>query len=201
MTIGVESDIHVVDSMPCPIVKNSRERNFRICKQGPDNAPRKGYSAVDRRYYIGYKLHLLTNHKGIFQDLMVTPANVHDINFLKQIEPEEYMMGKTLLGDRGYISKQVQIDLFTNYQIELKVPYKNNQKQHSEHDPELGKKRRRIEVQFSQLCDQFRLKHNYAKSFSGFLTRVLSKIAAIAVLQCVNLEKGRPINHIKHAWA
>lgn len=105
------------------------------------------------------------------------------------------------MGDRGYISKQVQADLFTQYKIDLRVPYRNNQSEKSKTNPELGKKRRRIETQFSQLCDQFRLKHNYAKSFLGFLVRVLSKLAAIAILQWVNLEKGRPLNHIKHAWS
>ena len=61
--------------------------------------------------------------------------------------------------------------------------------------------RRRIEVQFAQLSDKFRLKLNYAKSYAGLLCRAISKLAAIAVLQRVNIEKGRPLNHIKHAWS
>jgi hypothetical protein len=32
-------------------------------------------------------------------------------------------------------------------------------------------------------------------------TRIVSKLAAIAVLQWVNIEKGRPLNHIRHAWS
>jgi hypothetical protein len=62
-------------------------------------------------------------------------------------------------------------------------------------------KRRRIEVLFAQLCIQFRLKLNYAKSFAGTIGRLSSKLAAVAALQKVNLEKGRPLNHIKHAWS
>lgn len=202
MTLGIKSDYDLVDSMPCPIVKNSRERSFSICKEDPYNAPKKGYSAVDKRYYIGYKLHLLINEHGIFQDLQVTPANVHDLNYLKTIQPEDYSYGKTMLADKGYISQAVQTDLFTEYQINLKVPYKKNQK-HTipAHNKTLGVKRRRIEVFFSQLCDHFRMKLNYAKTFQGFLCRLRSKIAAVAVLQRVNLEKGRPITQIKHAWA
>ena len=49
MTFGVDSSILIVDSMPCPVVKNSRERSFAICKEDPSNAPRKGYSAVDKK--------------------------------------------------------------------------------------------------------------------------------------------------------
>lgn len=203
MTMGMDSDIDLVDSVPCPIVRNSRERTFKICKENPEFAPRKGYSAVDKRYYIGYKLHLLTNENGVFQDMQITPANVHDINFLKDLEPEYYTFGKTIIGDRGYISSRVQVDLFQQYEINLEVPYRRNQQANNTTARNLvnAGKRRRIETQFSQLCDQFRLKHNYAKTFLGFFVRIVSKIAAMTLLQKVNIEKGRPLNHIKHAWS
>lgn len=42
MTFGVESSVMIVDSMPCPIVKNSRERSFTICKEDAVDAPGKG---------------------------------------------------------------------------------------------------------------------------------------------------------------
>jgi Transposase DDE domain len=161
----------------------------------------KEYSAVDERYYIGYKLHLLTNEHSVFQDMQITPANVHDINFLKNFEPESHSMGKTILGDRGDISQKVQTDLFTQCEINLSVPYRLNQKNTEPLNKEYGRKRRRIEVQFVQLCDQFRLKLNLAKSYIGFLTRIISKLAAIAVLQTINLKNGRPLNQIKHAWS
>lgn len=201
MTLGVETGMLIVDSMPCPVVKNSRERSFTICKEDALNAPRKGYSAVDKRYFIGYKLHLLTSEHGVFQDMQVTPGNVHDINFLKDAQFEDYTKGKTLLGDRGYISKQVQTDLFTTYQIKLEVPYRSNQLEQVSLDKAKKRKRRRIEVLFAQLCDQFRLKLNYAKSFAGYMGRLASKLAAVAVLQKVNIEKGRPLNQLKHAWS
>jgi hypothetical protein len=194
------SKINLVDSMPCPVVKNSREKGFNICKENQETAPRKGYSAVDRRYFIGYKLHLISNEQGVFKDMQITPANVHDINYLKSLEEDGTLAGSKLVGDKGYISKQVQVDLFTNHNIELKVPYRRGQRQREPLDPELGKKRRRIETTFSQLCDQFSIKQNYAKSFLGFWTRIVSKLAAISLLQCINKEKGRPINHLKHAW-
>ena len=105
----------IVDSMPCSVVRNSRERSFALCKEDPSNAPRKGYSAVDKKLFIGYKLHLLMSEHGVFQDMQITPGNVHDVNFLKDMCIEEYTKGKTLLGDRGYISREVQTDLFTTY--------------------------------------------------------------------------------------
>jgi hypothetical protein len=80
--------------MPCPVAKNSRERRFAICKEDPSNAPRKGYSAVDKKQFIGYKLHLLTSEYGVFQDMQITPRNVHDVNFLKDTRFEESTKGE-----------------------------------------------------------------------------------------------------------
>lgn len=193
--------IDLVDSVPIPVVKNSRERSYRVCREDQETAPRKGFSAVDQRYFIGYKLHLMVDEHGVTSDIQILPANVHDIVALKNYEPDWTQQGRTLVGDRGYISAQVQYDLFSLYDVELKVPYRRNQKDKRPLDPELGRKRRRIEVTFSQLCDQFKLKKNYAKTFIGLFARVVSKLAAIAVLQWVNTEKGRPINHLRHAWA
>ncbi|HRS19295.1 MAG TPA: transposase, partial [Bacteroidales bacterium] len=48
------------------------------------------------------------------------------------------------------------------------------------------KSRKRIETLFSQLCDQFMIRRNYAKSFEGFKTRILSKITALTVIQGIN---------------
>ncbi len=40
---------------------------------------------------------------------------------------------------------------------------------------------RRIETLFSQLCDQFMIRRNYAKSFLGFKTRILSQITTLTI--------------------
>ncbi len=48
------------------------------------------------------------------------------------------------------------------------------------------KKRKRIETLCSQLCDQFMIRRNYAKSFDGFQTRVLSKITSLTTIQYIN---------------
>lgn len=126
MSMKVDSCIDLADSVPCPAVKNSREKSYHICKETFETSPRKGFSAVDQRYYIGYKLHLLINRYGIFQDMKITPTNVHDINFLIELQPETYLIGKTTLGDRAYISASVQTDLFTQYDIKLLIPYRSN---------------------------------------------------------------------------
>jgi len=59
-------------------------------------------------------------------------------------------------------------------------------------------KRKRIETLFSQLCDQFMIRRNYAKSFYGFKTTILSKITALITIQYINkFIFNRNINNIK----
>ncbi|MCH2196026.1 MAG: IS982 family transposase, partial [Kordia sp.] len=54
------------------------------------------------------------------------------------------------------------------------------------------------ETLFSQLCDQFMIRRNYAKSFDGFKTRILSKKSALTTIQYVNkFIFKRNINNIK----
>ncbi len=60
------------------------------------------------------------------------------------------------------------------------------------------KSRKRIETLFSQLCDQFMIRRNYAKSFDGFKTRIFSKITALTVVQFINkFVHTRNINNLK----
>lgn len=54
----------------------------------------------------------------------------------------------------------------------------------------LSKARKRIETVFSQLCDQLIIQRNYAKSFDGFSSRVLSKITALTLIQWFNQKMG-----------
>ena len=59
------------------------------------------------------------------------------------------------------------------------------------------KSRKRIETLFSQLCDQFMIRRNYAKSFAGFKTRILSKITTLTIIQSINKTLNRNINNLK----
>jgi hypothetical protein len=48
------------------------------------------------------------------------------------------------------------------------------------------------------LCDQFLIRRNYAKSFEGFKTRILSKITALTLVQFINrFVFDRDLNNIK----
>ena len=42
-------------------------------------------------------------------------------------------------------------------------------------------------------------KKNYAKTSDGLLARLLAKLTSVSILQLININSSRPINHIKHA--
>ena len=104
----------------------------------------------------------------------------------------------TLLGDKGYLSARWQLDLFDSCNIKLNTPMRNNQKNYKKQPYLFRRSRKRIETLFSQLCDQFMIRRNYAKSFNGFKTRILSKITALTIVQYINqFINNRNLNNIK----
>lgn len=190
-------DYFIVDSMPLEICKFSRHNRIRICKDEFETAPSKGFCASQNNWFYGYKLHGVCSVTGVFHSFDITKAEVHDVNFLKNIKRQ--MSDCVLLGDRGYLSESIQLDLFQTVNVKLETPKRVNQKDYKPQAYIFRKSRKRIETLFSQLCDHFRIRNNYAKSFQGFKTRILAKITALTLVQYINkFIFDRPINNIKN---
>jgi hypothetical protein len=190
-----KQDYYIVDSMPLEVCKLSRSSRSQICKEEYETAPDKGYCASQANSYYGYKLHAICTIDGVFTDFDLTQASIHDIHYLKNIKSMYKDCG--ILGDKGYLSIDYQRDLFSSNQIRLEVPMRRNQKDYKPQAYIFRKSRKRIETLFSQLCDQFMIRRNYAKSFDGFKNRILSKIMALTVIQLINKLNNRNINNLK----
>lgn len=189
-------DFFVVDSMPLEICKFARHNRIKICKEEFETAPSKGFCASQNNWFYGYKLHGVCSLSGVFHSLDITKASVHDVHFLKNIKQQ--MSDCVLLGDRGYLSSTIQLDLFETANIKLETPMRINQVGYKKQPYIFRKSRKRIETLFSQLCDQFLIRRNYAKTFEGFKTRILAKITALTLVQYINkFIFNRPINNIK----
>ena len=189
-------DYFVVDSMPLEVCKLSRSSRSTICKEDSYASPDKGYCAAQGTNYYGYKLHAVCSVNGVFQSIDLSPASVHDINYLKDIKMQ--ISDCTLIGDKGYLSTKVQLNLFESCNIRLDTPMRTNQKNYRRQPYIFRKKRKRIETLFSQLCDQFMIRRNYAKTFKGFKTRIIAKITALTTVQYINrFIFNRNINNIK----
>ncbi|HEX8462765.1 MAG TPA: IS982 family transposase [Segetibacter sp.] len=193
--LNADDSCFIVDSMPLEVCKLSRSGRSKVCKETAYAQPNIGYCASQKLHYYGYKLHAVCTVKGVFQSLDITPASVHELNYLKDVKTQ--LQDCLLLADKGYVSADYQVNLFENQQIKLEVPMRKNQLSYQKQPYIFRKSRKRIETLFSQLCDQFMIRRNYAKSLMGFKTRILSKITALTIIQFINNSLNRNINSLK----
>jgi hypothetical protein len=190
-------DTYCIDSKPIELCRLARAKRNVIGKNDLEKAPSIGYCASHNRYYFGYKLHILCGLRGVVHSFDLTKAAVADIHYLQDIKTQ--ISDCKILGDKGYLSCAIQLDLFQTANIRLKVPMRKNQRDYKPLFPLFRKCRKRVETLFSQLDDQFMMLRNYAKDINGVFTRVLSKIAATTFLQYINKLNNRPIGQLKYA--
>jgi hypothetical protein len=124
----------------------------------------------------------------------MTAASVHDLHYLKNVRWKYHDC--RMLGDKGYISSEVQKNLFEAANITLEVPYRLNQKNWPPPTWAYKRFRKRIETIFSQLNDILLMIRNYAKQSCGLFTRMAGKIAAMTFMQYFNFINLRPIGQI-----
>ena len=143
----------IIDSMPLEVCKLSRSNSSKICKESEYCYPNRGFCASQQMTFYGYKLHAVCSIVGVFRSIDISLSSVHDIHYLKDIKDQ--LSDCTLLGDKGYLSSNIQIDLFNYANIKLETPKRINQNDYQPQFYLFKKQRKRIETLFSQLYDQF----------------------------------------------
>lgn len=208
MAIDEGEDVYCIDSKPIPVCRIARAKRCKLGKNDFQTAPSFGYCAAQNTYYYGYKIHAICGIRGVIHSYELSKANVHDIHYLNDIKYDFHDC--TIIGDKGYLSASVQLDLFETANIRLEVPYCLNQKDWKPIFAPFAKSRKRVETLFSQMVDQFMIcrnseadraleAKNYAKQQLGLFARVISKISAMTVLQYFNFINNKPIGRIKYA--
>jgi len=170
------NDTYVIDSMPLEVCKLSRASRSSVCQEYEHSSPSHGYCAAQDSYYFGFKLHAVCTPEGVLKMFDISKASVHDIHYLHDVKAQ--LSHCILLGDKGYLSRAWQADLFDSQSIHLETPMRKNQKDFKEFPKVFSRARKRIETLFSQLCDQF-------------------MIAALTFIQWHNMKNGKNINNIK----
>lgn len=191
VVVGGAEDVFCIDSKPVKACQNARARRCTMGRDNADVAPVWGYCALQEMYYYGYKLHAVCGIRGVIHSYDMTATSVHDIRW----EYHDCMM----LGDKGYLSAEVQKNLFETANINLEVPYRLNQKNWRKTSWAYRRFRKCVEIIFSQLNDNLLMKRNYAKQSCGLFTRMTGKIAAMTFMQYVNFVNHRPVGQIKYA--
>ena len=197
VAIDGTEDVFCIDSKPVKVCQNARAKRCVMGRDNIDAAPDWGYCASQGLHYYGYKLHAVCGIRGVIHSYDMTAASVHDLHFLNDVRWEYHDC--MMLGDKGYLSAEVQKNLFEADNITLEVPYRLNQKKRRPPTWAYKKFRKRIETIFSQLNDNLLMIRNYAKQSCGLFTRMAGKIAAMTFMQYVNFVNHRPIGQIKYS--
>ena len=155
-----------------PKVADAKRKCNRMGMKKPQKAPDFGYCAAQPMYYYGYKLHAVCGVSGVIHSYDLTQASVHDLKYVNDIGQD--FVQCTIIGDKGYLSAEVQLNLFESAYIRLEVPYRLNQKNWKPFYKPFGKVRKRVET---------------------------DKVSAFTVSQYLNSINNRPIGRIKYALA
>ncbi|MGG3961251.1 IS982 family transposase [Geobacillus stearothermophilus] len=156
----------IVDSLPIELCHSSRMYRAKRFRGIADI----GYCASKKIAFYGFKLHLQITDQALPMGYVVTEASCHDRTAAETVMaqlPHPYT-----LGDKGYVSQDLQKKLYDEYMIAFWTPVRKNQKIHQSKAWKRWMKRKRkvIETVFSVLIDQYRITEIRANSVSGFET-------------------------------
>lgn len=183
--------------MPLDVYKYSRSSRTKTCQENTETSPSFGYCAVQQMHYFGYKTHAICTVQGVIKTFDISKTSVHDIHILMTLNIN-WIIAFLLMIKAIWVNINQQ-DLFKTLAITVETPMRKNQLNFKLFAPALRKARKRIETLFSQLYEQFMIRRNYAKSFDGFSTRILSKMTALTIIQWFNQVNGNNINNLKVA--
>ena len=176
--------ISFVDSTPLRVCKNQRIHIHKTFK----GIAQRGKCSMG--WFFGFKLHLICNKHGGLLNFMITLSDVDDCNPLEYKSFIEFVYGK-LVGDKGYISKNLFERLFVNG-IQLITKMKSNMKGAlmSVSDKLLLRKRAIIETINDELKNIVQAEYSKHRAFDNFIVNLLGAIAAYCCFPkqpCINV--------------
>lgn len=168
---------YLIDSMPVEVCANYRSYRCKLLK-GKEFI---GFCKAKKKFYYGFKLHLLTSKQGKPIEFLITPASTADITAFKMMEID-LNPNSTIYCDKAYndysfedlLDELCGIDLIPERKI-------NSKRQHSGCTRYLQSKfRKRIETTFSEITRLFPRKIE-AVTAKGFLMKLFIFICSFAL--------------------
>ena len=143
-----------------------------------------GYKATKKVYYYGFKVHAIVSDDGYLLDYAVTKASVHDAKETTELMANAHPVNHYLLGDEGYLGKDLAFKL-KQMGYKLWTPYRKNMQGAKEHnDHQLMAIKRTIESDFS-LLSYYNAENNRARSLTGFQERLEVAVLAYNMAYCL----------------
>lgn len=160
---------YLIDSMPIEVCANYRSYRCKLLK-GKEFI---GFCKAKKKFYYGFKLHLITTTTGMPIEFSITPASTADITAFKMMEIDLPSNSK-IYGDKAYTDYGFEDLLHEIFDINLIPERKNNAKrQHSNCMRYVQNRlRKRIETTFSEITRLFPRKIE-AVTGKGFLMKVI----------------------------
>jgi len=170
---------YLVDSMPVEVCMNVRSYRCRLLT----GKQFIGFCKAKKKFYYGFKIHMITTNDGKPIEFIITPASVAHITAFKLMEID-LPHGALIYGDKAYTQYSFEDDLQEFEKIKLIADRKTNAtRQHSGCVQYLQSVlRKRIETTFSQLTSMLPRKI-HAVTRKGFLLKLIIFIISFSIEQ------------------
>ena len=196
-----QTDVFIVDSFPIPMCDVKRANASTSDLKWADGSgcfATYGHCATKGlETFFGFRGHVVARVEGVPVDFAIGSANIDD----RQVFPLLAARGRypIVLGDKGYVSKDLQAEVLETEDTCLLPTLRSNQKQQY---PEAFRKqqvrfRRRIETTLGHLTDQFGVSRVRARGHWGLMTRMSNKFGACLLGVFLNDCLGRPLMKLK----
>lgn len=167
---GKPTGIEFIDSTSIKVCHNIRIPRHKTF----DGIAQRGKGTMG--WFYGFKLHLIVNHLGEIVAAKVTTANVHDTQPVRELAAG---LTDKLYGDKGYLSKALEADLFDRGVTLITTVRKNMKaKAISLWDRAMLSKRFIIETINDQLKNISFIEHSRHRSMNGFMLNLLAGLVA-----------------------
>lgn len=176
-----ESLEYLIDSMPVEVCLNVRSYRCRLLT----GKQFIGFCKAKKKFYYGFKIHMITTGNGKPVEFIITPASVADITAFRLMEID-LPQGASIYGDKAYTHYSLEDDLQEFEKIKLIADRKTNAtRQHSGCVRYLQSVlRKRIETTFSQITSMFPRKI-HAVTKEGFLLKLVIFIISFSIEQAL----------------
>lgn len=180
----------VIDSLPIPVVQ------FHLVPASTGDwaayGATFGYCATKKQTIYGYRLQLLITVGGTILDFELMPANADERDAARDLLADKHDL--TVIGDKGFISAPLAVELRERANIRLLTLPRRNQ--HDQVTPAVRRLinhvRQIIETVNGQLTEQFQIETNHAHSFWGLCARLYTKLTAHTLCIYLNRLLGNP---------
>lgn len=187
----------VIDSAPVETAAFVRSQSAGVSM--PEAA--YGYIPSKKRYFFGFRLHLVITDEGAISDFALCPANEDERTVAREVLRR--FEGRDVLGDNGYSGDAMQ-EAADRAGYTLSVSPKPSQRPKTREEARwrrwLRSKRDLVETVFGMLADQFTLETTRALSTRGLQTRIAAKVLAFNLSMTINRLLGRDLLAVKSLY-